>query len=102
MKGRKITHCVADPSIFDESHGESIARMMERKFVYWTAGDNTRLPGKMQYHYRLAFDQFGDPMFQCFNTCRDFIRCVPMLIYSDRHPEDIDTDLEDHNYDEQR
>lgn len=102
LKGRKIIHCVADPSIFDESRGESIARMMERERVYWIGGDNTRLPGKMQYHYRLAFDKYGDPMFQVFNTCRDFIRCVPLLIYSDRHPEDIDTDMEDHNYDEQR
>ena len=76
--------------------------MMERERVYWIGGDNTRLPGKMQYHYRLAFDKYGDPMFQVFNTCRDFIRCVPLLIYSDRHPEDIDTDMEDHNYDEQR
>lgn len=103
LKGRKISG-VADPSIFDESRGESIARMMERSpnYIYWVGGDNTRLAGKMQYHYRLAFDEFGDPMFQVFNTCRDFIRCIPLLIYSDRHPEDIDTDMEDHNYDEQR
>lgn len=96
LKGRKIVHCVADPSIFDESRGESVARMMERERVYWTGGDNTRIAGKMQYHYRLAFDEFGDPMFQVFNTCRHFIRCIPLLIYSDRHPEDIDTDMEDH------
>ena len=102
LKGRKIIDCVADPSIFDESRGESIARMMEREFCYWHGGDNTRLAGKMQFDYRLAFDKFGDPMFQVFNTCRDFIRCIPLLIYSDKHPEDIDTDMEDHNYDEQR
>jgi hypothetical protein len=102
LKHHKIIDCVADPSIFDESRGESIARMMERRYVYWHGGDNTRLPGKMQYHYRLAFDKFGDPMFQVFNTCRQFIRCIPLLIYSEKHPEDIDTDMEDHNYDEQR
>lgn len=102
LKGRKIIDCVADPAIFDESRGESIARMQERKFVYWHGGDNTRLPGKMQFHYRLAFDQYGDPMMQVFNTCRDFIRTFPMLVYSDKHPEDIDTDMEDHQYDEAR
>lgn len=102
LKGRKIIDCVADPSIFDESRGESIAAMMERQYVFWEPGDNTRLAGKMQYHYRLAFDEFGDPMFQVFNTCKDFIRCIPLLIYSDKHPEDIDTDMEDHNYDEMR
>ena len=102
LRGRKITGNVADPSIYDESRGESIARMMEREGVYWIGADNTRLAGKMQYHYRFAFDEYGDPMFQVFNTCKHFIRCIPLLIYSDKHPEDIDTDMEDHNYDEQR
>jgi len=103
LKDRYITG-VADPSIWDVSRGKSIADMMSDSpnFIYWTAGDNTRLAGKMQYHYRLAFDENGDTMFQVFNTCRDFIRTVPMLTYSDRHPEDIDTDMEDHIYDECR
>lgn len=94
----------ADPSIWDESRGESIARMMERSpnFIHWTPGDNTRLPGKMQFHYRLAFDENGECMFQVFNTCKHFIRTFPMLVYSEKHPEDIDTDMEDHIYDECR
>ena len=41
-------------------------------------------------------------MFQVFNTCRNFIRTIPMLVYSETHPEDIDTDGEDHIYDECR
>ena len=95
---------IADPSIWDESRGESIARMMERSpnFIHWTPGDNTRIPGKMQFHYRLAFDDNGECMFQVFNTCKDFIRTFPMLIYSEKHPEDIETDMEDHIYDECR
>lgn len=103
LKGRNISG-IADPSIWDESRGESIARMMERSpnFVYWTPGDNTRIAGKMQYHYRFAFDKYGECMFQVFNTCKDFIRTIPMLVYSERKPEDIDTDMEDHIYDECR
>lgn len=103
LKGRKITG-IADPSIFDESRGESIARMMERSpnFIYWVGGDNNRLAGKMQYHYRFAFNENGECMFQCFNTCKDFIRTIPMLVYSDTKAEDIDTDMEDHIYDECR
>lgn len=103
LKGRRIDG-IADPSIWDESRGESIARMMERSpnFIHWRPGDNTRLPGKMQFHYRLAFDDNGECMFQVFNTCKEFIRTFPMLIYSERHPEDIDTDMEDHIYDECR
>lgn len=103
LKGRRIDG-IADPSIWDESRGESVARMMERSpnFIHWSPGDNTRIPGKMQFHYRLAFDENGECMFQVFNTCKHFIRTFPMLIYSERHPEDIETDMEDHIYDECR
>lgn len=101
LKGRKIIG-IADPSIFDESRGESVARMMEREGVHWTGGDNTRLAGKMQCHYRLAFDAEGVPMFQVFNTCKHFIRTVPALVYDDVKVEDIDSDNEDHIYDEWR
>ena len=103
LKGRHING-IADPSIFDESRGESVAAMMERSpnLVYWTGGDNTRLAGKMQFHYRLAFDGDGRPMFQVFDTCKHFIRTIPNLVYDDKHVEDIDTDQEDHIYDECR
>lgn len=101
LRGRTI-QSVADPSIYDESRGESIAAMMEREGVYWTPGDNTRLAGKMQYHYRLAFDEEGRAMFYVFNTCKDFIRTIPALVYDERRVEDIDTTQEDHIYDECR
>ena len=103
LKNKKIIG-IADPSIWDESRGESIAHMMESSpnFIYFRHGDNTRLAGKMQFHYRLAFDSEGDPMFQVFNTCRNFIETIPMLTYSQTHPEDIDTEQEDHIYDECR
>lgn len=100
LKGRKVIG-IADPSIYDESRGESVARMMEAapNFVCFTKGDNTRLPGKMQFHYRLTFDGRGIPMFYCFSTCRNFIRTIPLIVYSGSDPEDIDTDTEDHIYD---
>ena len=101
LRGKKIRG-IADPAIFEESKGESIARMMERKRVYWQPGDHKRLPGKMQCHYRLAFDENGIPMMYVFKTCKHFIRCIPTLIYSETKVEDVDTDMEDHNYDEWR
>lgn len=104
LKGRKIITGIADPAIFEEQKGESIASMMERSpnFVYWEKGDHSRIPGKMQYHYRLAFDEDGDTMFQVFNTCKHYIRTIPNLIYDEKDVEDIDTDGEDHIYDESR
>jgi hypothetical protein len=101
LKGRKIIG-IADPAIYEESKGESIAEMMEREGVFFEKADNKRLPGKMQCHYRLAFDENGIPMQYVFKSCRHFIRCIPSLVYSDKHVEDVDTDMEDHNYDEWR
>ena len=103
LRGRVIQG-IADPAIFDESRGESIAAMMERapNFLHWRPGDHTRLAGKMQFHYRLAFDGEGRPMFQVFSTCRHFIRTIPNLVYDESNVEDIDTRQEDHIYDECR
>jgi len=101
LKGKQIIG-VSDPYLFDESWGESIAAMMEREYVYWGKGDNTRIPGKMQYHYRLAFDGDGRAMLYVFDTCKHFIRTLPALVYDEKHVEDIDTAQEDHIYDECR
>jgi hypothetical protein len=101
LKGRRIIG-IADPSIFDESRGESIAAQFDRKQIFWSPGDNTRIAGKMQYHYRFSFDENGRAMLYVFNTCKHFIRTIPSLVYSETHPEDIDTTQEDHIYDECR
>lgn len=101
LKGKYIRG-IADPSIFEESKGESIARMMERAHVYWEPGDHKRIPGKMQCHYRLAFDENEIPMFYVFRTCTEFTRTIPLLMYDETKVEDVDTDMEDHIYDEWR
>lgn len=93
---------VADPAIFASDTGESVAAMMERERVSWEKGDHQRLPGKMQVHDRLAFDERGVPMLYVFRTCRHFIRTLPGLVYSQSDVEDVDTDGEDHIYDELR
>ena len=95
---------VADPSIWDESrgYGGSIIAAMERQGVYFEKGDNTRIAGKMQVHYRLAFSDDGYPKLYVFNTCRHFIRTLPNLVYDTVRCEDIDTSLEDHDYDAMR
>lgn len=100
LKDKQINR-MADPAIFDESRGESIARMMSRhpNYLYFQPADHKRLAGKMQFHYRFAFDEDGDCMYQIFNTCKGTIRTLPNLVYSTTHYEDIDTDQEDHLYD---
>ena len=101
LKGRQITG-IADPAIWQEDGGESIAETMQRQRVYFHKADHKRLPGKMQCHYRLAFNDEGIPRFYVFNTCKHFIRTIPALIYSETDVEDVDTKMEDHIYDEWR
>lgn len=95
LRGKHI-YGVADPSIWDASRGVSVAETAEKYGVYFDPGDNHRIPGWMQLHYRFAFDANGVPMLYVFKSCRHFIRTVPALLYDDVKPEDIDTDLEDH------
>lgn len=101
LKGRKITG-VADPSIWDASRGESVAESASKHKIYFTPGDNQRIAGWMQVHYRLAFDENGYPMMYIFSNCKAFIRTVPALQYDDHKVEDLDTDGEDHVADEVR
>lgn len=101
-----IVDRIADPAIFDRSRGDSVAQMMEpqggRDGVYFRRGDNTRLAGKMQFHERLRFDDNGKPKMQIFRNCTQFIRTIPALPYDMRKSEDVDSDAEDHIYDETR
>ena len=102
LKGRKIVDSVADPAIWDQSRGESIAETAARYGIYFSPGDNNRIPGWMQVHYRLQFDENGYSRMYVFNTCKAFIRTMPLMMYSETKPEDLDTKLEDHCPDEVR
>ncbi|MBR2415018.1 MAG: phage terminase large subunit [Clostridia bacterium] len=95
LKNRRITG-VADPSIWDDSRGNAVIDSADRHFVYFSKGDNRRLSGWMQCHYRLAFDENGLPMVYFFNTCKHAIRTLPLLRFSQTDPEDLDTHMEDH------
>lgn len=101
LKGKKIIG-VADPSIWDASRGESVYDVAAKHGVYFSAGDNNRIPGWMQCHYRLAFDDNGYAMMYVFSNCKAFIRTIPLLMFDECKPEDLDTSQEDHVADEWR
>jgi hypothetical protein len=99
-----VAYSVADPAIFQEDGGPSIA---ERMFpVVFNRADNKRVAqrGQMggwdQLRARMMGD--GNPMIYCFNTCKDSIRTIPALQHDPNHPEDLDTSQEDHCGDEWR
>ena len=101
LKGKNVLG-VADPAIFASDGGESIAEVAQRNAVYFQPGDHQRIPGWMQMHHRLAFDENGYPMMYVFKNCKAFIRTVPSLIYDEHKVEDLDTEGEDHVADETR
>lgn len=101
LKGKKITG-IADPAIWSADGGESIADVAAKNQVFFAPGDHQRIPGWMQVHYRLAFDDNGYPMMYVFKNCKAFIRTMPLLQYDDHKVEDLDTDGEDHVADEVR
>jgi terminase large subunit-like protein len=107
ITGNRVMSGVADPSIFAEDGGPSIADRMAGRKVFWRPADNTRV-GKIgasggwdQVRARLIGD--GEkPALYVFSTCLDFIRTFPALQHDDGRPEDIDTESEDHLADECR
>lgn len=104
LKGRKIKGSVADPAIWNKSTGTSINDTAIEYGILFNKGDNARLAGWMQFRYRLQFDENGYPRMYIFNTCKNFIRTIPLLRFSEKPSEieDLDTTQEDHIADDTR
>jgi hypothetical protein len=107
-RGETIAYGVADPSMFSHAGGPSQAERMARVGGQrWRRADNTRVPrsgaqgGWDQMRARINGDGVR-PMLYVFETCRDFIRTVPVLRHDPANPEDADTHGEDHIADEAR
>lgn len=105
----KINYAVADPAIFAQDGGPSIAERMytaTQGKVSFRPADNKRvsqmgaLGGWDQMRARLVGDEH--PMIFTFSTCKDSIRTIPALQHDRDRPEDLDTDGEDHAADEWR
>jgi hypothetical protein len=113
-RGETIRMAVAEPSIFRQDGGPSIRERMRRARVHFRPADNTRvgrtgtMSGWDQLRARIgggpaaAGKDDAPPMLYVFDTCRDFIRTVPVLQHDPKRPEDLDTGAEDHVADEAR
>ena len=106
--GDRIAYGVMDPAAFKQDGGPSICERMNLRGVFWRAADNTRVPGRGALggwdlvRHRLDGMDAERPMLVAFDTCRDFIRTLPVLQHDDAKPEDLDTDSEDHAADDTR
>jgi hypothetical protein len=94
-ESEKITYRVADPAIFTEQGGPSIAEVMHSEGVSFRPADNKRIPGWGQVRSRLVGN--GDnPMIFFFSTCTHTFRTLSTVQHDEKKPEDIDTDSDDH------
>lgn len=102
----------ADSSVFDDYEpGSSVAGDMQKKGVRWTKADKgpgSRKQGWEQVRkwLKAAIPKPGvgreDPGLFITDRCEQFKRTVPVLPRSDKDPDDVDTDAEDHIGDELR
>lgn len=108
LKGRRIAAGPADSSIYDVTDERSIAQNMADEGVSWKPAD--KRPGSRKNGWELFRDRLESvllapdrPGIYVFDqTCRDFIRTVPDLPRSEKDPDDVDTEAEDHIADETR
>lgn len=96
----RIDYSVADPSIFKEEGGPSIAEQMAKRSVFFKRGDNTRITGAHEFRGRLIGE--GAPLIYFFSTCVNCIRTIPALQHDDTKPELWNTDMDDHAFDAAR
>lgn len=99
-----VADMVADPAVFQhQGNDNTIAEVFEQVGFRVEKGVNDRLSGLQRMHDLMQMEAHdGRPMMLIFENCRGFIRTIPELVYSERDPEDVDTTLEDHVYDEAR
>ena len=100
--GHQIYNGPADASIFDVINGDSYADEMERNGVKWLKsykGTGSRVQGWEMLKTMLSACNDAPmerPGFFVFETCRQWIRTVPMLPRDDKYQDDVDTEAEDH------
>jgi len=110
LKGLIIRPGAADSSIYARTRSDqnSIGEDMEKAGCFWQACDKSpgsRKAGAQKLRTLLenaVKAPLEKPGFYVFDTCRDWIRTVPALPRSEKDQDDVDTDTEDHAYDETR
>jgi len=108
-RGEKVNPGPADPAIYhphrhtkDQVIGPPIAEELSKEGVHFLRGDNDRILGKQQFHLRLRPGDDGEPMIKISFDCENWWRTIPDLHENPNKIEDVDTESEDHAYDETR
>lgn len=101
---------VADPSIFAQTRGESVAETFARFGVHWTPAQNKRFSDepaavkemgwpRLARAFRIGPD--GKTPWLTFDPdeAAYLVRSIPALLADKNNPEDVDTSLDDHGAD---
>jgi len=99
-----VTEIVADGAMWSKiDDGPSAAETWEDAGFTMIKANKDRINGLAIFHQRLKTNcEDGRPMLLIFDHCVDFIRTIPVLTPDPSNPEDVNTKLEDHIYDEAR
>lgn len=106
----KPTYGVADPSIFAQTRGESIAETFGRFGVQWTPATNKRYSSDNSTEREMGWPRLarafrpgpdGKTPWLTFDPheCAYLVRSIPALLADKTNPEDVDTTLDDHGAD---
>lgn len=88
---------VADPSIFNSNGGEAISDQFMKAGVNFRPADNDRESGWMQFRKRLRPNLEGaTPLLYIFSNLKYGIETLPTAPIDPKHPEDLDTEFDDH------
>lgn len=85
--------------------GEPIQSLMQavlKNRVVMEKANNARVPGWMKLRQYLSKAPDGLPWLQISPSCKNLIRTLPAMIHDELHPEDLDSDADDHGVDSLR
>ena len=104
-EGEDIRYTVASPDMWQKRgtvlstyggfEGETLAELFSLSGMTLTPADNSRVAGWNRVRDFLADKPDGLPGWQCFDTCKNLIRQLPMLQFDSRNCEDA-ADGDDH------
>ena len=80
--------------------GPSTADVFAEKGLFLTPADSSRILKIRAFRERLRLREDGKPMLYVYENCAQFIRTVSALPLDPNNIEDVDTNAEDHIYDE--
>ena len=97
-EGEDIFQYFAPPDLWNRNRdtGRSVAEIFSEYDIWLTQTNNERVNGWMDMHERMrvTVDEQGQRSagLRIFSDCKNLIRCIPLLQYDDKHPNDASGD----------